>query len=202
MEAPEFREEALFEYYLYKLDTPATVADKEIKQLTFFPSTRVSVTKVLEVDAARGEDVRVLLEFVNSEEAGIGRPLPAGTVRIYKEDSVKDLQFIGEDRIDHTPKNEDVDLYLGNAFDVKAERKQLSVRRITDRVREEDWEISLRNHKKEDVVIRVVERPYGFWSIPTTTHEFIKKEAYKIEFSIPVKADGETVLRYTIRYES
>jgi hypothetical protein len=198
--APEFAEEALFEYYLYKLDTPATVADREIKQLTFFPSTMVDVTKVFEFDRYMGGDVRVLLEFENSEEAGLGRALPAGKVRMYKEDSVQDLQFIGEDRIDHTPKDEEVALYLGNAFDLRAEWKTMDSRRITSRIHEEDYEVSLRNHKKEPVVIRVVEHPWGFWKVMATSHEYEKVEANRIEFEIPVEPDGETVVEYTIRY--
>lgn len=200
-QAPEFASEQLFEYYLYKLDTPATVADREIKQLTFFPSTNVAVAKVLELDSWEGTDVRALIEFKNSKESGIGRPLPAGTVRMYKEDSTGALQFVGEDHIDHTPANEDVALLLGNAFDIKAERRQMDARRITDRIYEEDWEIAVRNHKTEDVTVRVVEHPYGFWTITSTTHEYVKKEAYRVEFSIPVKADGETILRYTVRRE-
>ena len=199
--APSFQEESLFEYHLYKLDTPATVADREIKQLTFFPSTDVAVEKVFEFDYHKGGDVRVLLEFENSEEAGIGMPLPAGKVRMYKADSVGALQFIGEDRIDHTPKDEDVSLYMGNAFDVAAERKTLATRRLTDRVREEDYEVSLRNHKDEDVVIRLIDHPRGFWTMIRTTHDFEKTEAYRIEFSVPVERDGEAVVRYTVRYE-
>jgi hypothetical protein len=199
--APEFAEEALFEYYLYKLDTPATVADREIKQLTFFPSTLVEVEKVFEFDRYMRQDVRVLLEFDNSEEAGLGRALPAGKVRMYKEDSAEDLQFIGEDRIDHTPKDEEVSLYLGNAFDLRAEWKTVDSRKVTNRIHEEDYEISLRNHKDEPVVIRVVDRPWGFWSVMATTHEYEKVEANRIEFQIPIDPDGEVLLKYTIRYE-
>jgi hypothetical protein len=201
LEMPEFAEEQLFEYHLYKLDTPSTVADREIKQLTFFPSTRVAVEKVLEFDYNRGTDVRVLLEFVNSKEAGLGLPLPAGTVRMYKEDSATDLQFIGEDRIDHTAKDEEVALLMGNAFDVAAERTTVARRKITDRVREEDYEVSLRNHKDEDVVVRVVEHPSGYWTILGESQAYEKKDASRVEFLVPVKADGETVLSYTIRYE-
>jgi len=201
MGMPEFAEEELFEYHLYKLDTPSTVADREIKQLTFFPSTGVSVEKVLEFDHYYGTDVRVLLEFANSEDAGLGLPLPAGTVRMYKEDSAGDLQFIGEDRIDHTAKDEDVALLMGNAFDVAAERTTVNRRKITDRVREEDYEVSIRNHKAEDVVVRVVEHPQGYWTILGETHTYEKKDASRVEFLIPVKADGEAVLSYTIRYE-
>jgi len=199
--APSFQEESLFEYHLYKLDTPATVADKEIKQLTFFPSTDVGVKKVFEFDHRRTGDVRVLLEFENSEEAGLGVPLPAGKVRMYKEDSVGALQFIGEDRIDHTARNEDLSLYMGNAFDVAAERKTLDSRRITDRVREEDYEVALRNHKDEDVVIRLVDHLYADWTVLKTSHEFEKVEADRIEFSVPVERDGETIVSYTVRYQ-
>jgi hypothetical protein len=198
--APSFQEESLFEYHLYKLDTPATVADREIKQLTFFPSTQAAVEKVLEFDPRRSGDVRVLVEFENSEESGLGMPLPAGKVRMYKEDSVGALQFIGEDRIDHTPKDEEVSLYMGNAFDVAAERKTMDSRRITDRIREEDYEVSLRNHKDEDVVIRLVDHFYADWTVTATTHEFEKKDANRVEFSVPVERDGETVVRYTVRY--
>ena len=173
--APEFAEEALFEYYLYKLDTPATVV--------------------------LGKNVRVLLEFENSEEAGLGRALPAGKVRMYKEDSVGDLQFIGEDRIDHTPKDEDVGLYLGNAFDVVAERTVVDSRKITKRIHEEDYQISVRNHKEEDIVVRVVEHPYGFWTVMRATHEYEKKDANRIEFEVRVGGDGEVVVEYTVRYE-
>ncbi len=201
MQSPEFEEEELFEYHLYKLDTPSTVADREIKQLTFFPSTSVAVEKVLEFDHRAGGDVRVLLEFTNSEDSGLGLPLPAGKVRMYKEDSAADLQFIGEDRIDHTAKNEDVALLLGNAFDVVAERATMDRRRITDRVREEDYRVTLRNHKSEDIVVRVVDHPYGYWTILAESHPYEKKDASRVEFEIPVKADGEAVLSYTIRYE-
>ncbi len=198
--APEFQEEQLFEYYLYKLDTPATVADREIKQLTFFPSTQVAVEKVLEFDYYRGPDVRVLLEFKNSEDNGLGRALPAGKVRMYKEDSAADLQFIGEDMIDHTPKDEDVELYLGNAFDVKVERVQKDARKITDKVREDDFEVSIRNHKDVPVTVRLVEHPQGYWEVTKTSHPFEKTEANRIQFEIPVEADGEVVVSYTIRY--
>ena len=199
--APSFQEESLFEYHLYKLDTPATVADREIKQLTFFPSTDVAVVKVFEFDHGRTGNVRVLLEFENSEEAGLGVPLPAGKVRMYKEDSAGALQFIGEDRIDHTPKDEDLSLYMGNAFDVAAERTTLDSRRITDRVREEDYEVSLRNHKGENVVIRLVDHLYADWTVLRTSHDFEKKDASRIEFSVPVERDGEALVRYTVRYE-
>jgi hypothetical protein len=199
--APSFQEEALFEYHLYKLDTPATVADREIKQLTFFPSTDVAVNKVLEFDASRSKDVRVLLEFENSKESGLGIPLPAGKVRMYKEDSAGALQFIGEDMIDHTPKDEEVSLYMGNAFDVTAERLVMDTRKITSKIREEDYQVTLKNHKDEDVVIRLVDHPGGYWEVTQTTHEFEKKEANRIEFEVPVGGDGEAVVRYTIRYE-
>jgi len=199
--APEFVEESLFEYHLYKLDTPATIADQEIKQLTFFPSTNVAVEKVFEFDGWRSGDVRVLLVFDNSEEAGLGLPLPAGKVRMYKKDSSGALQFIGEDRVDHTPRDEEVELYMGNAFDVVAERTVVARRKITDAVHEESYKVSVRNHKDEDIAVRVVDHPSRFWTVKDASHEFEKVEANRIEFVIPVGADEEVVLTYTIVYE-
>ena len=169
--------------------------------LTADPRLTVDVEKVFEFDRYVGEDVRVLLEFENSEESGLGRALPAGKVRMYKEDSSGALQFIGEDRVDHTPKDEQVSLYMGNAFDVTAERKIMDTRKITSRIREEDYEVSLRNHKDEDVVVRLVEHPHGYWEVTKTTHEYEKTEASEMEFLIPVERDGEAVVSYTIRYE-
>ena len=90
---------------------------------------------------------------------------------------------------------------MGNAFDVTAERVTKSSRKITDRVREEDYEVTLRNHKDEDIVVRVVDHFFGYWTITQTNREHVKKDAYRVEFEVPVARDGESVIGYTVRYE-
>jgi hypothetical protein len=126
-------------------------------------------------------------------------PLPAGKVRTYKADKRGQLQFVGEDRIDHTPKNEKVRLRIGNAFDVVGERTQLSQKRISDRVNEQEIEIKIRNRKEEKIEVLVAESLYGDWEITQSTHSHDKKDSRTAEFRLPVGADQETVLRFTVR---
>jgi hypothetical protein len=125
-------------------------------------------------------------------------PLPRGKVRVYKEDTDGSLEFIGEDWIDHTPAEEKVRLYLGNAFDLTAERVQKATRKVSSRSREEEYEITLRNHKKEPVEIVVSEHFWGDWKMSRNTAPFVKKDARTAEFSLPVPVDGETVLGYAV----
>jgi hypothetical protein len=198
--APQFVERGLFEYHIYVLERPATIADQEIKQIALFAPARATVTKVFEYDGMwGGEDVKVTLETENKEATGLGMPLPAGIVRAFKADQDGRLEFVGEDRIDHTPRGEKVKIRMGAAFDVKAERIVADQRRISDRVYEETVEVKLRNRKKEQVEIVVVEHPQGSWEILSSTHPYEKKEAAKIEFKVKVPADTETVVRYTVR---
>jgi len=199
--APQFEEKAFFEYHMYTLTRPATVMDNQIKQLSLFPSAGVGVKKILTYEGARdGTKVRVNLEFVNSKQNGLGIPLPQGKLRVYKQDGDQSLQFVGEDLIDHTPKDEKVRIFLGNAFDVVGERKQMEVRKITDRSREETYEIKLLNHKEKEVEVVVIERLWGDWKITGTTADYRKKDVRTVEFALPVPADGETVLKYTVLY--
>ena len=210
--APQFTEEAFFEYHLYSLTRRATVADNETKQLSLFPETRTSATKVLTVESGygyygwQGRDaeptVKVNLEFTNSKERGLGMPLPKGKLRVYKADSDGALQFVGEDLIDHTPKDEKVRVYLGEAFDIKASRKKTDVVDLGDYHKRETYEIELRNHKDEDVVVVVVEPMPGWWEwrITRSSVEYEKVSAYKVEFPVSVKANGESTLTYTIEY--
>jgi hypothetical protein len=146
----------------------------------------------------------VMLEFQNGEEEGLGVPLPRGTLRVYKRDVDGSTLLVGEDAIDHTPKDEQVRLYVGDAFDIVGERVQTDFKAEYD----EDWieesyEITLRNHKEEDVEVRVVEHMFRWseWKILDESHEHTKTDAQTIEFRMPVEADGETVLTYTVRYE-
>jgi hypothetical protein len=198
--APQFVERGLFEYHIYVLERPATIADQEIKQIALFAPARATVTKVFEYDGMwGGEDVKVTLETENKAASGLGMPLPAGTVRAFKADQDGRLEFVGEDRIDHTPRGEKVKIRMGAAFDIKAERIVVDQRRISDRVYEEAVELKLKNRKTEPVEIVVVEHPQGSWEILNSTHPYEKKEAAKIEFKVKVPADTESVIRYTVR---
>ncbi len=198
-----FEEKAFFEYHLYTLKRPATIKDKEIKQITLFPTETVKVDKIFIYDGARDpKKVKVNLEFMNSQEQGLGMPLPEGKIRVYKEDVDKSLEFVGEDRIDHTPKDEKVRVYLGDAFDVVGERKRTDYKRITEDVWEESYEIKLRNHKEEAIEVTVVEHLlfYAEWEITRSNFEYHKKDAQTIETKIGLQPDEEKVLTYTVRY--
>lgn len=195
-----FEEEAFFEYHLYSLPRRTTVRDRQIKQITLFPATQAKVTKKFRYDGARyPKQVRVELELKNDKASGLGMALPAGTARIYKRDSEGSLQFIGEDRIRHTPRDEKLDLYIGNAFDIVGERIVVQSRRITDRLREEAYEISLRNHKEDRVEVIVVEHLWGDWRITDSSHAYEKKDAQTVEFTVDVGPDEEVKVTYTAR---
>jgi len=202
--APQFNERQFFEYHLYDLQRPTTIADRESKQISLFePADVKNVEKKYTFDAERqGPKVNVTLEFKNAQASGLGMPLPAGMVRVYKQDKDGSQEFVGEDRIDHTPQDERVRLALGKAFDVVAERKQTNFRRISDRVVETAYEISVRNRKKERVTVVVIEHPTGDWEVTQKSSEFTKKDSQTIEFPVTVEPGGEVKLTYTVRTTS
>lgn len=198
-----FEEKAFFEYHLYTLTRPATVKDKEIKQLTLFPNTVVKTQKIFTYEGARdGKKVRVNLEFMNSEKDGLGIPLPKGKVRVYKEDVDKSQEFVGEDLIDHTPKDEKVRIYVGNAFDIVGERIQTDFKRISDDVQKYSYQITLRNHKEQKVEVVVIEHlSYGGeWEIISSNYDYVKKDAFTVEFKISLEKNSEKKLNYTVQY--
>jgi hypothetical protein len=197
---PQFEEKAFFEYHLYTLTRPATVKDNQIKQLALFPNAQAGVSKILTYDGARDDQqVRINLEFENSKGNGLGLPLPEGKLRVYKQDSDRSLEFVGEDPIHHTPRDEKVRVFLGNAFDVVGERKQTDVHKLTDRSREETYELRVRNHKDKAVQVVAIEHLWGDWDITQSSHAYHKKDAQTVEFPLTVPADGESVLQYTVR---
>jgi hypothetical protein len=143
--------------------------------------------------------VKVYYQFKNEERTGLGMPMPAGVIRVYQADSKGGIQFVGEDRIDHTPKDETLNLKIGHAFDVVAERKQTDFQKISTNVYESEYEIVLRNHKSTPITIEVNEPIGGTWRILRSSHEATKTDAWAAQFSVPVAADGAATLKYRVR---
>jgi hypothetical protein len=210
MMAPRFAEEGLFEYHLYSLDRPTTLADNETKQMELLAARDVPIAKRYVVaaqpawfrsplgDLARDVPVRVVLELRNDQASRLGMPLPAGVVRLYKQDRAGAEQLVGEDRIQHTPKDEQVRLQAGSAFDVKASRRQTDYRQLN--VKPYDVEVAfavtLRNHKTAPVTVTVREPVGGEWKVVESSHPPEKVDAGTVAFEAKVPADGETVVSY------
>lgn len=196
-----FQERSFFEYHLYDLDRKTTLADREIKQIQLLEDRTVPVEKIYVYEPTRGNsDVQVKLRFENTEKNGLGIPLPAGKLRVYREDKGGSLEFAGEDRIDHTPRDEEVTVYLGNAFDLVGERNELMSKRLADRVYERQIELKLRNRKESGSVRIVVrEHPNGDWTVIESTHEYERKNARDLEIPVDVKAGAEVVIQYRVR---
>jgi hypothetical protein len=198
--AEQFAEQSFFEYHLYTLQRPTSVLNNQTKQVSLFPSTSASIRKIYTYDWQQNDkNVSVSAEFENKDANGLGMPLPAGKIRVYQKSAAGSPEFVGEDQIDHTPKNEKVTVKIGDVFDVAAERTQVDTRRISDRVSEADYQVKLRNHKKESVSIVVVEHPYGDWEVTKSDHDYKKVSAQKLEFVLTVEPEKEATLTYTIR---
>jgi hypothetical protein len=208
-----FAEQSFFEYHLYSLQRPTTIKQQQTKQVSLLSADKIPVTKrYIFFGAPRyfqtrytgllpKQKVGVFVEIANKKEHNLGMPLPKGTLRVYKADGDGSLQFIGEDRIDHTPKDEMVKIKMGDAFDIVGERKQTDWRKIADNLYEAAFEISLRNHKDEPVFVRVIEPMMRDWEILSSSHRHEKTDAHTAEFEIPVAKDGETKLTYRARYK-
>ncbi|MCB1187560.1 DUF4139 domain-containing protein [bacterium] len=200
--APEgFAEESFFEYHLYDLQRPTTVRNNQQKQIGLLTASGISTKKLFVFDGRNGGDVSVKVQFENSEENNMGMPLPKGIVRVFKADSKGQAQFVGEDRIDHTPRDEDVRLTIGNAFDIKGETVRKDYKDI-GRGYTETWEITLKNHKEsEDVTVTVPFNIWDDWSIFSSTTDYVKKDANTAEFKVDVPADGETSFTFQYRVD-
>jgi hypothetical protein len=152
-------------------------------------------------DQKAKQKVGVFLELVNAKKDNLGMPLPKGTVRVYKQDRDGSLQFVGEDQIDHTPKDEKFKLKIGEAFDVVGERVQTDYKRLADNLFEVAFEVSLRNHKNEDIKVLVEEPIPGDWEMLSNTHPYEKVSARLIRFDVPVGKDKEVKVKYRIRFK-
>lgn len=218
-----FEEKSFFEYHLYTLGRPATIANNSTRQIELFDAaTRVPARKQLvyygadfggyyggpfldrEMGPASNTEVDVWLTFDNEKASGMGMPLPAGRIRVSQQDRADgSLEFIGEDTIKHTPKDENVRVKLGQAFDVVGERRQTDFTVNTKgRVMEEAFEIKVRNHKAQPVEVIVRENLYRWsqWSLIEQSRASVKKDARTIEFPVKVAADGEATVTYRVRY--
>lgn len=225
--APTVTEKSFEDYHLYSLARPATLHDRETKQLEFIRASKVQSQKVYVYDGMKVDwqryrgysmenmrnnqemgvesdtKVAMMREFKNSEANHLGMPLPKGRVRFYKQDNDKQLEFTGENVIDHTPKDETVRIYTGNAFDLVGERRRTNYKIDTSKDwLDESFEIKLRNHKKEAVEIRVVEHLFRWftWDITDKSDPFLKTNAQTIEFRVQLKPDEEKTLHYTAHY--
>jgi hypothetical protein len=209
--AAAFREEGLFEYHLYTLDRPTTVRDKEQKQVTLLEAAGVGVAKKLIFfgqtywfrgqygELAKNQKVGVYLDFKNSEANHLGMPLPKGTVRVYKADKSGAKEFVGEDAIDHTPRDEKVRIKMGEAFDVVADRKQMEWKALGSCMSESSWELEVRNHKDEAVHVEVREPAGGDFTIVESSLPATKEDAQTFTFDVAVPKRGATKVKYRVR---
>ena len=205
-------QEAFSDYHLYTLGRKTTINNSETKQVSMLGATGFPVQKRYVVDgqefyyhnahhpgAPIRDIVQVYYQFANSERAGLGMPMPAGVVRVYQSDSKGGVQFVGEDRIAHTPKDETLKLHIGNAFDVTCERNQTDFQKVAGNTYEVEYEITLRNHKTGPVTIEVNEPIGGTWRMLRSSHEWKKTAAWASQFTVPVAADGTALLTYRVR---
>lgn len=210
--AAPMRQEAFNEYHLYTLQRRTSLNNNQSKQVSLFSATRVPLAKTYVVDgqayyyrqaqrpgAPLKDPVQVIYKFKNDEKSSLGMPLPAGTVRVYQSDSDNNVLYAGEDRIGHTPKDEEVRLHTGNAFDLVAERKQSDFRLLAANLCEMEYQITLRNHKDVPVTVEVNEPIGGDWEMLRSTFPAAKTAAFAAQFNVPVAKDGTSVLRYRVR---
>ena len=205
-------QESFSDYHLYTLNRKTTINNSQTKQVSMLEGTGVPVIKRYVVDgqafyyrnaqhpgAPIKDVVQVYYQFRNEQGHGLGMPMPAGVVRVYQEDSKGGVQFVGEDRIDHTPKDETLNLKIGNAFDVVCERKQTDFEKISSGVYEIEYEITVRNHKTTPIAVDVNEPVGGTWRMLRSTYEWTKTDAWAAQFKVPVASDGTATLKYRVR---
>ena len=201
-------QEAFSDYHLYTLGRRTTINNNETKQVSMLSGTGVPTLKRYVVNgqafyyrnaqypgAPLKDVVQVFYQFKNERKGGLGMPMPAGTIRVYQADSKDGVHFVGEDRIDHTPKDETINIKIGNAFDVVSERKQTDFRKIATNVYESEYEITLRNHKATAVSVEVNEPIGGTWDMIRSSHQWTKTAAWAAQFTVPVAVDGTAVLQ-------
>jgi hypothetical protein len=205
-------QEAFSDYHLYTLERKTSINNQETKQVSMLGATGFPIRKRYVVDGQSHyyrnpqspgsplkDQVKVYYQLKNEAAAGLGMPMPAGVVRVYQADSKGSTQFVGEDRIEHTPKDETLNLRIGTAFDVVAERKQVDFRKIASGVYEMEFEVVVRNHKTVPVTVEINEPLGGTWRMLRSSHEWTKSNAWAAQFNLPVPADGAVTLNYRVQ---
>jgi hypothetical protein len=208
----QFSQESFSEYHLYTLGRRTSIQNNESKQISLLSASTIPVEKYLLVEGqsyyfrnpqgignAIPQPVQVYYRFKNEDKAGLGMPLPAGTLRVYQADSQGGSQFVGEDAIGHTPKDETVRVHVGDAFDVVCERKQMDYKKLASNLYEMEYQITLRNHKSGPVTVEVREPIGGDWEIVNSNYNAQKLDATTAMFSVPVEKDGTSTLDYRVR---
>jgi hypothetical protein len=199
-EASQFTEKEFFEYHLYSLSRNTTIKNNQTKQVQLFNPTTVDCKKIYNYNYQKDpQKVRVLVHFKNEKSNRLGIPLPKGKVRIFKKDD-KEMEFIGEDLIDHTPKDEELKVEIGKAFDIRAERKVLEKKRLSKQSEKQKIEIVIKNHKNEEIDVLVTEPLGGFrsWEILKSSHKVKNKDASKAEFIVAVNANDDSTFIYEV----
>jgi hypothetical protein len=208
---PQFQEESFFEYHLYSLQGRTTIKQNQTKQISLLDAPDIAIKKELRFYGASqyyrsqmgtpisNQKVGVFLEIENTERHRLGIPLPKGTVRVYKAAADKSLQFVGEDTIDHTPKDEKLKIKMGEAFDVVGERTQRDWKKIASHVYETEWDVEVRNHKKEDTEVTIIEPVPGDWEVVKSSHPYTKVEAHTLQYAVKVPKDGKVTVNYRVR---
>ena len=206
-----FEEKAFFEYHIYTLSRKSTIKQKQTKQINLLKAADVPLKKKLIFYGAEyyyrnqygkpisNQKVGVYIDIENKKENNLGIPLPKGIIRVYKADHEGRLQFVGEDNINHTPKDEKIEIKMGEAFDVVGERTQKEWKKIAKNVYEVAWEISLRNHKEQEVEVQVIEPIPGDWTLLESSHKSEKIEAHTLKYIVKIPRDKEEKITYRIR---
>jgi hypothetical protein len=210
--AREMAQESFSDYHLYTFGRKTTINNNQTKQVSMLDATGFPVLKRYVVNGQAfyyrnsyspgspiKDVVQVFYQFKNEDKVGLGIPMPAGVVRVYQSDSKGGTQFVGEDRIEHTSTDEALNLKIGNAFDVIAERKQTDFQKISSSVYEMEFQVVLRNHKTTPISVEVNEPIGGTWRMLTSSYQWTKTDAWAAQFNVPVEASGEATLKYRVR---
>ena len=204
-----FKEESLFEYHLYTLQRPSSVRNKETKQLSLLSGFNIPVKKIVAFDSyadptnesgGSQQDLNsnVMVKFKNDEKSHLGMPMPAGKVRLYQRDASGSLQFLGENEIQHTPRDEKISLTVGKSFDIKASHKKTSYTKLSKNSSRSSYSIEVRNRKKVGETVYVYEHQTGDWKVIAKSDPYIKEDSSTMIFEVRLKSNEVKTVKYTV----